>query len=733
MEAPVNAPSPDAPVLPPAELVVVNGRFSGVRRPLVGPMTLLGRAPGCEIRLNVDGVQPLHAAIVYGQTGFFLRDLAGNGDVLLNDQPATLACVQHGDVVGVGSFRFRLHLANPSIEKAAETERDAVRIQVAAVAAQQSALNEEEMRLEQRRVALEKQEEQLAGHLEERRRRLLQLQEQTRQEREAFQTARAAAVEEQAALAKELQATRDDVAAVGNRARTDRQHLVELRKRMVMSGKRRGQEQEAVLAKREKELTAREDRLQRGAEKMARDHAKMVEDRLRLNGELELGKRQLREQWQDLGVAQQQWEVCLNLEHAEREKRSRDLDARAVAVEEAERTWSERERSARLMLADLHRESAGLESRIGNLREKLAQTETAGQGLQALREAPGPHVALPLTAVAAPIMTGADRTVVLQRVAGRFADQRAHLLEQWQTLLRVQDEWRGEREQAMVELETAGRSLQEQDHRLLTHERELDAVATEWRQRQLALTQTRHSLEGWQTRLTARETAWEGERAALLSDAKAREEAAHLQLRRLNHLARRRELQRGTEAVELTAARTRCDDLRQAYVALWKECQQRRKELAREQRDMAARTVALEQLRQEVVGAAPNAAGAERRLERLRRRTAVRIEASESDIEMARKDRAAESDRLDELAERLQGQQKDFAARQEELVRQQAAWEEREASVEDAEQRRRLELQRLTARREQDERQIAVLRDEVERVAGVLMNESEMAPASQAA
>jgi chromosome segregation protein len=385
------------------------------------------------------------------------------------------------------------------------------------------------------------------------------------------------------------------------------------------------------------------------------------------------------------------------------------------------------------MLADLHRESAGLESRIGNLREKLAQAETAGQGLQALREAPESHVALPLIVVAPPIMTGADRTVFLQCVAGRLADQRAHLLEQWQTLLRIQDEWRGEREPAMVELEAAGQSLQEQEHRLLARERELDAIAAEWRQRLLALTQTRHSLEGWQTRLTARETAWEGERATLLSDAKAREEAADLQLRRLRHLARRRELQRGKEAEELTAARARCEDLRRAYVALWKECQQRRKELAREQRDMATRTLALEQLRQEVIGAAPNAASAERRLERLRQRTAVRIEASERDIETARKDLAAESDRLDELAERLQRQQKEFAARQEELVRQQAAWEEREMSVEDAEQRRRLELQRLTARREQDERQIAVLRDEVERVAGVLMNETETAPASQAA
>ena len=461
MDAPVNAPGP------PAELVVVNGRLSGVRRPLVGPITLLGRAAACEIRLNADGVQPLHAALVYGQGGFFLRDLTGEGDVLLNDQPATLTRVEQGDVVAVGSFRFRLQSTNPSAETAAQTERDAVRIQAAAVAAQQSALNEEEMRLEQRRLALDKQEEQLAAHLEERRGRLLQLQEQTRQEREAFRAVQVAAEVERAARAKEIQAERDDAAAINKAARTERQRLIELRKRMLIHGKRRWKERETLLARREIELTAGEDRLRRGVEKMARDHAVLVEERLRLNGELEVGKRQLREQWQELGMAQQQWEACLNQELTERALRGRDLDARRIAVEEAERVWSERERSARLMLADLHRESVGLEMRIGHLREKLVQQESAVEGWQALRGAPEVQSALPSAAVAPPALSGPARTELLQRIAGRLADQRGRLLEQWQTLLRIQDEWRSEREQAIIGLETAGRSLQEQEHRLL--------------------------------------------------------------------------------------------------------------------------------------------------------------------------------------------------------------------------------------------------------------------------
>ncbi len=712
----------------PADLVVVNGRLDGVRRRLVGPMTLLGRAAGCEIRLNAEGVQPLHAAVICGQAGFFLRDLTGEGGVFLNEEPATLTRVENGDVIGVGSFRFRLESARPP----AEIERDAVRIQSAAVAAQQSALNEEEMRLEQRRVALDKQEEQLAGHLEERRRQLLQMQEQTRQERETFEVGRAAAVVEQAVLAKEMQTAHEATVAAGELARAERRRLVELRKRMLIHGKRRWKEQEAALIRREIELNAREVRLQRGAEKMARDHTALVDERLRLNGDVELGKRQLREQWQELGAAQQQWEACLNQEHTDRERRVRELDARTVALEEAERVWGERERSARLMLADLHRESAGLETRIGNLREKLAQEETAAARLHALQ--PTPAALIPSVAVSPQVpMTGADRTAVLQRIAGRLADQRAHLLEQWQTLLRVQDEWRGERERAMTELEAAGRSLQEQEHRLTTRQREIDAAAADWRQAQQALTQKRHALEGRQARLTGREAAWEGERGTLLGEARAREEAAEFQLRRLRHLTRRGEARRGKEAEALAAAQSRCEEARRQYVVLWKECLQRRKEIAREQRDMAARALALEQMRQEVIAAAPNAAAADRRLKRLRKQAAAQVAADEQAVEAVRQDLAAESERLGVLAVSLREGQKDLAVHQEELARREAEWDEREAAADEAEQRRRLELQWLTARREQDERQIAQLRDEVERVAGVLMNELDPAATSQAA
>ncbi len=150
MEAPQTPPSSGG-AAPPGELVVVNGRLKGARRPLTDPLTLFGQAPGCEVRLTVEGVRPLHAALVHGPNGFHLRDLAGDGDVLVNDKPASLLSLRDGDEIAVGPFRFRLEAIAPLGEQAVEAERNALRVQAAAVVAQQTALNEEETRLHQRR------------------------------------------------------------------------------------------------------------------------------------------------------------------------------------------------------------------------------------------------------------------------------------------------------------------------------------------------------------------------------------------------------------------------------------------------------------------------------------------------------------------------------------------------------------------------------------------------------
>ncbi len=52
------------------ELILQNGRHSGSSRPLGVPLTFIGRASGCDIRLNVEGVDPLHCLLVQVPRGW---------------------------------------------------------------------------------------------------------------------------------------------------------------------------------------------------------------------------------------------------------------------------------------------------------------------------------------------------------------------------------------------------------------------------------------------------------------------------------------------------------------------------------------------------------------------------------------------------------------------------------------------------------------------------------------
>src|SRR5947208_17165971 len=91
------------------ELIVHNGRLSGTRKALGAVLTLLGRAEGCDVRLNVDGVHPVHCAIVRGPAGFILRSLH-NALTRHNGEPVSEAPLHDGDLITVAPFPFRIAL-----------------------------------------------------------------------------------------------------------------------------------------------------------------------------------------------------------------------------------------------------------------------------------------------------------------------------------------------------------------------------------------------------------------------------------------------------------------------------------------------------------------------------------------------------------------------------------------------------------------------------------------------
>jgi chromosome segregation ATPase len=714
--------------------VVRNDPLQGTRRSLVSPLTLIGHAPGCDIRLSGENVSPYHCAVVDDGTGPILRDLGSPAGTLVNGQPAVTHRLADGDTLEIGPFQFAVSLGTPRTAEVAsaaaitlDREHEALRIQAAAVAAQQAALLEEEARLEQRATALQLQEVQLASHLQERQRQLDDDEEQLRRERDELARERTALRETLQREQQELTQTRAAATAELHKAVSERKRLTVLRRRMNQRWHRHFDAHEAGLKKQEEEVAA-------ATERVNRERARVVAFQERTNSELELSRQELRESWQELGLSQQRWDEALNLEKAQRERQQQAVAALAAQVEAEARALAEEQERQQQRHEALAREAEGLEARIRNQREQLdilaraASSEVAPAAAPLLDES----VRLPVAATAEALPGEALPEQVVE-LAGMLDDQRRHLAEQWQRLLEVQESWQQERTAALAELESAAAGLARRDGEIQAAARALDAQREELRRRQEGLSQLRGALEGWHGRLTAEEAGWQSARDGLLAQLESRERLLQVRSAQLEEVHQRRNRRRRQELAEVQAARARCDEVRRQYSTLWQDHDRLRGALERQERDLASRALALERYRQEVVDQAPNSARAESRLEKLQRRDAARLEAEARDLLADRARLQQERALLDEQAARMHRMEEDLSARQHELATRVGEHEAQRAAAEEEEQRRQEELRLLRAQHALDERQLRQLREEVERLARAMIEEAEEPPPSQQA
>jgi hypothetical protein len=108
--APSSAAAGGAP--PGDYLVVVAGEAGGLKAgahlPLQ-PLTLVGRAADCQLRLADSFVSAHHARLRRREDGWYLEDLGSTNGTLLNQQPLEgEARLGYGDVIGIGQLRLKL-------------------------------------------------------------------------------------------------------------------------------------------------------------------------------------------------------------------------------------------------------------------------------------------------------------------------------------------------------------------------------------------------------------------------------------------------------------------------------------------------------------------------------------------------------------------------------------------------------------------------------------------------
>src|SRR5262249_26906465 len=172
-------------------------------------------------------------------------------------------------------------------------------------------------------------------------------------------------------LTKERETVQKELQQAGK----ERRRFIELRKRLKKRWRKHWHVHEATLRRCEQELQAELAKRERDAETLQRDRVQLTQAQLRFNGEVALGRRPVQAEWQQLGLAQQQWEACLNQEQAERAMRLRELDRRVAAVAAAERALEEKRQLTEQLQINLRKETEGLDTRIRNQRLKLLEQE----------------------------------------------------------------------------------------------------------------------------------------------------------------------------------------------------------------------------------------------------------------------------------------------------------------------------------------------------------------------
>ena len=591
----------------------------------------------------------------------------------------------------------------------ASRTQEALRIQVSAVAAQQTKLLEDEFRVEGRQLALQRQEEQVGIHLQEKRARIARLRLRLQKRRHVLQKQAAGQRQREEEAARELERDREEIKACLAEAKLERNRCIELRRRLKQRWRRQWNGQLAALQDREQNLANERVSLNAALARLNDNKALLARVRLHANAESELARRQLRERQADLNSREQELRgraeaVC------ERERRLADAE-RGLFFEQKQ--WQERR-------VDLEREAEGLEQRIYNLRLKLRESPLPAD--------PEPAEVQQHSTVTHQPTAAADieRLHFFKELAAGLADQRLYLTEQCERLLGAQQRWRHESERQSRLLQerqsavaTGERSLAEEQARLHSQRREMESLRCALQARVIDESSRQESLA------RQREEGLERVR-----DCEERVENERLALRGLRErwLARRRR-----EMNRLLLERSACEELRRECASLREEWFRRCQAAHQAQKFAAARALALEQYRLALIGQAPNAAAAEKRLRRLQRRVSGLQTAAEETLALHRQALQKEAEQLEERARWFEVQMAQHAQQEAELADRVSAWEKEQAREEVLSAEVRQQIEFFQDQHERDERQLKLLRDDVDHLVRLLMEGTERPLAERAA
>ena len=679
---------------PVGELIVRNGKRMGTRLPL-RPVTVIGSAEGCDVRLSGDGIGLAHCVIGLTPNGPALR--AGfAGRTLVNGSPRDEAVLADGDELKVGPCVFQVSWSAPAPHLAPPCE------------------------------TLPTQAAQLAEILDDRKKQVTEQQDQLAEARAEVRRERERARADREAAEKVVQEAKE----LHRQAAKDRDRVKRLAGRFVGRVKRRWHAARV-------ELAAEKAELERLRGRSAEEVAHLTMDRTEFNTHAAEARQRLAEAWTDLDAqrkraAAERAEANTYFAQAEAalDARAADLAAREEGVAGA-REKVERE------VAALRKEALGLEVRVSNTRAAVEELEAKREQLRAAvvaapkKDAPAAVVALDrrhdrdLAAWAAELdlreeHLNNDRAALaavkfgLDRERVELADSRRVLAEQVTLLASARGQWQQAEARTLAEMEELARDLRHREQQLDAREERILKADARRREDAYELWQLRLRLEAWQAKLTLVERRWHAERETRETEYANRVEAVRLREQGLDEAFGRWERAHEQDRDRLRLELRQWADDRQKLLAAAAAFDRQREEVLTELVTHAARATAAEEL---IAGAVQDGGGDRlgRRLEVLRKRwERVFAKAGEQVAERqsaAAAERALLDTRYKELLRLLTG-----------VIEREGALTTKTARAELAERAKApFPVVRVLPAPPAVAGELTALRDEVERMAGVLL------------
>lgn len=537
-------------------LLVANGRQHGTVIPLRLPVTLIGSAAECDIRLTGHGVVPVHCCIVVTPAGPVVRSLAPEA-TRVNDAPTAAQVLTHGDELWVGPCAFRMQWPVSADDEAilltpARGENDPP----------------VEFALREREATLGEQEHQLAELLTERHIQIQGLLDQLAEGRDQLRQDHEAMKGEREEAAQHLQRAKALVEA--------REHDRKRSRQAAARYLRHGRHKQRVLERKLKDQLAA----------CEQERAELLAAQARLQEEAEGTSTRLHQGWAALSEAQRQHQAEVQAQEQELSRLFQMLEQRAELLAHQRKTLGEDEgriladrRTLEVEVRVLREEVQGLERRAEHLRETIAERE-AQRNAFGLPEGGFVPEALPISGGVPLVNTQRSAEELLTLLHYREAeldrdqdalrkvraelDRRQEMLEDRQRVLddqaeqieAMRDEWRRNEGRTVAELEQLATELTQREQSLAEKDAQMRSTA-------LALKQVKDRLDDWQTSLTRHE-----------SKSIAAREQAETDLQRRQSLLSEREQELATIAQTWNHLRDHERTLMQGEWGQWSEARQ---------------------------------------------------------------------------------------------------------------------------------------------------------------